>query len=417
MAVPDVQSLKIVKMNRETAGPEQTMRRMSNVIYSTIMAAIVFGVLVGWRFLSPYLLQTNLTTLVSPASQSTIKIPEGFRVARFASGLNGPRFIRFGPEGLLYVAERGANRIVTLADHDRDGSAEHQTVFADHLTRPHSLVYHQGAWYVGVPSGIVRLRDSDGDGVAEQRQVLIDDYPTSGHSTRTVEFLPDGRMVVSIGSSCNVCIEDDPRRAAVLVYDGPQATGERVFARGLRNAVGLAIHPETGELWATNNGRDLLGDDLPPEAIYIVRDGLDYGWPRCLNGTIEDPDFGSPGSCRGVAMPVVNMQAHSAPLGLVFYTGRSFPVEYDGDLFVAFHGSWNRSVPTGYKVVRLPLRNSRLRGSVEDFATGWLNEADGRASGRPVGLDVGPDGALYVSDDKAGMIYRISYGTGESSGQ
>jgi len=393
------------------------MHRTTRLIRNAIMVAIVLGCLLGWRLVSPYLFQTNLTTLVSTASQSPIKVPEGFHVARFAAGLNGPRFIRFGPEGLLYVAERGANRIITLADRDRDGSAEQQTVFADQLIRPHSLVYHQGAWYVGVPSGIVRLRDSDGDGVAEQRQVLIDDYPTSGHSTRTVEFLPDGRMVVAIGSSCNVCIEDDPRRAAVVVYDGPQATGERVFARGLRNAVGLAIHPETGELWATNNGRDLLGDDRPPEAIYIVRDGLDYGWPRCHNGTIEDPDFGGPGSCRNVAMPVVNMQAHSAPLGLVFYTGQSFPAEYQGDLFVAFHGSWNRSVPTGYKVVRLPLRNSRLRGPVEDFATGWLNAADGRASGRPVGLDVGPDGALFVSDDKAGMIYRISYGSAERPGR
>lgn len=351
----------------------------------------------------------SLQTLTSPAGVSGIKVPLGFAVNLFATGLKGPRFIRFGPDGVLYVAERGAGRIVALADRNGDGSAESLQIFADRLDKPHSLVFHQGAWYVGVPRGVIRLADRDGDGVAERREVLIDNYPTGGHDTRTVEFLPDGRMVVSVGSSCNVCIEKDLRRAAVLIYNGPDARGERVFAKGLRNAVGLAVHPATGELWATNNGRDLMGDDMPPEAVYIVRDGLDYGWPRCHNRTIVDPDFGSPGACNGVAAPVIDMQAHSAPLGMVFYTGTAFPPEYRGNLFIAFHGSWNRSVPTGYKVVRLPLDGSRPRAPLEDFATGWLDAEELSAAGRPVGLAVGPDGALYVSDDKAGMIYRISY--------
>jgi len=216
-------------------------------------------------------------------------------------------------------------------------------------------------------------------------------------------------MVVSIGSSCNVCIEEDPRRAAVLIYRGSEAKGERVFAKGLRNAVGLAVNPTSGELWAVNNGRDLMGDNLPPEALYVVRDGQDYGWPRCHNGTIIDPDFGSPLACNGVVKPVLDMQAHSAPLGMVFYTGTNFPAEYHGDLFIAFHGSWNRSLPTGYKVIRVPLKGDRPSGPVEDFATGWLDAQTHRVSGRPVGLAVGPDGGLYVSDDKAGMIYRIIY--------
>ncbi|MFQ5409037.1 MAG: PQQ-dependent sugar dehydrogenase, partial [Anaerolineales bacterium] len=167
--------------------------------------------------------------------------------------------------------------------------------------------------------------------------------------------------------------------------------------------------PETGALWVTNNGRDLLGDDLPPETIYVVQEGVDYGWPYCHSGWLVDPEFGFNGACDGVPAPAVEMQAHSAPLGLAFYTGAAFPDEYHGDLFVAFHGSWNRSIPTGYKVVRIPIRDGAVNGPAEDFATGWLDETTDEVSGRPVGVAVGPDGALYVSDDKGGFIYRIAY--------
>lgn len=354
--------------------------------------------------------RVNLNPTLGPGEEINVQLPPGFRANIFASGLDNPRFIAFGPDGVLYAAERERDRIVALPDRDGNGQADEVRVFAAGLNQPHSLVFHEGAWYVGVPTGVIRLMDSDGDGQADEREILIDDYPTSGaHTTRTVEFLPDGRMVVSVGSSCNVCLEEDPRRAAVLVYDGPQATGERIFASGLRNAVGLDIHPETGELWATNNGRDFMGDDLPPETVYIVRDDVDYGWPGCHSGNIIDPEFGGPDACQDVGQPVVQMQAHSAPLGLTFYDGEAFPDEYQGDLFIAFHGSWNRSVPTGYKVVRLPLQGSQPAGPIEDFAVGWLDEETGEASGRPVGLAVGPDGALFVSDDKGGFIYRIIY--------
>lgn len=363
--------------------------------------------LIGYVVARPYLAGVHLGSLTSPAGLSQLNLPDGFVANVYADKLDGPRFINFGPDGALYVADRGGDRILRLSDQDNDGVADHRNVFADDLNRPHSLVYHEGAWLVGVPNGVVQLNDLDQDGVAEVRQTLIDDYPTSGHSTRTVKMLPDGRMVVSIGSSCNVCEERDPRRATVVVYTDPSGDGEKIFARGLRNAVGLAVHPKSGELWATNNGRDLLGDDLPPEALYIVREGEDYGWPGCHNGTIEDPDFGTPGSCDGVALPEINMQAHSAPLGLVFYTGNTFPPEYRGDLFIAFHGSWNRSVPTGYKVVRIPFRGNRPRGDVLDFVSGWLDEKSRNVTGRPVGLAVGPDGALYISDDKADRIYRV----------
>lgn len=360
--------------------------------------------------------QVNLAGFRGSGSEASLQVPTGFQVEIFASGLTGPRFIYFGPDGVLYVADRGNDRIVALPDADGNGRADQVQLFADQLDSPHSLVYHEGAWYVGVPAGVVRLADTDGDGVADQRTTLIDSYtPPGQHSTRTVEFLPDGRMVLAAGSTCNVCEEADPRRAAVTIYDSPvgqnTATGERVLATGLRNAVGLAVQPQTGELWASNNGRDLMGDDTPPETIYIVRDGAHYGWPTCHNGNIIDPDMGQPDACAGVEPPVAEMQAHMAPLGITFYTGDAFPAVYQGDLFIALHGSWNRREAVGYKVMRLPLDGRTPIGPAEDFVTGWLRE-DGTVDGRPVGLAVGPDGALYVSDDKGGFIYRIFY-TGE----
>jgi glucose/arabinose dehydrogenase len=354
--------------------------------------------------------RVNIRPLIGSGDEATLNLPSGFEANVYASGLAGPRFIAFGPDDLLYVAERGNDRIVALLDADGDGTAESVRIFAQDLNQPHSLLYHQDAWYVGLPDGIMRLADADGDGRLDQAPAKVISLPDSGaHRTRTIEFLADGRLVVSVGSTCNACFEEDERRATVLVYDGPGGTGESIYARGLRNAVGLAVHPRTGELWATNNGRDLLGDDLPPDTIHIVKDGADYGWPRCHGGAVVDPEVGWPGACEGIAPTLVELQAHSAPLGLVFYTGELFPAEYQGDLFVAFHGSWNRSEPTGYKVVRIPLDGSEPAGPVEDFATGWLNETTGQASGRPVGLAVGPDGSLYVSEDKAGIIYRISY--------
>lgn len=354
--------------------------------------------------------RVNLAGVRGEGEAIAVAVPPGFEANVFAVGLDGPRFLALGPDGVIYAADRGNDRIVALPDADGDGVADAVEVFATGLNSPHSLVFHQDALYVGVPEGVVRLVDVDGDREADSREHVVDDIPPSGsHTTRTVIFLPDGRMALSVGSTCNVCFEEDPRRAAIVVYDGPEGTGERLLATGLRNAVGLAVHPETGELWATNNGRDLMGDDLPPETVYVVEEGADYGWPTCHSGRIVDPDMGFEGACEGVEAPVVEMQAHSAPLGLTFYTGEMFPEAYEGDLFIAFHGSWNRSVPTGYKVVRLPFENGEPADEVVDFATGWLDQESGFAAGRPVDVLTGADGALYVSDDKGNFIYRISY--------
>jgi glucose/arabinose dehydrogenase len=358
-------------------------------------------------------LPTSLPPRAWPIPQQGIEVsvPAGFRLDIFAEGLMGPRFMALGPQGILYVAERGARRVIALPDRNSDGRADEVVVVADSLVAPSSLAFHEGALYVGETTQITRLV-LDESLRAVERKVVISGLPTGrGHSTRTVIIGSDGQMFVSVGSSCNVCVEDDARRAAISVYP-PQGGEGRLYAKGLRNAVGMAINPWTGSLWATNNGRDRMGDDVPPETVYVVRDGADYGWPRCHAGDIPDPEFGGPGACEGVEAPVVEMQAHSAPLGIAFHDGEQFPSEYRGSAYIAFHGSWDRTMPTGYKVVRVPVGDDQATGPVQDFATGWL-QADGSARGRPVGVTVGADGGLYVSDDQAGLIYRIIYDGGQ----
>ncbi len=357
---------------------------------------------------------TTAATAAAPAStrvvlpQETINLPPGFGISVFVSGLSDPRMMGLGLDGALYVAERGAGRIVRLPDRDGDGVAEDVEVVADGLRTPSSIAFYtDGSLYVGETTRILRLSDPDGDGVFQEQEVIVDGLPSGGHSTRTVLFSSDGaHLYVSVGSSCNVCVEQDERRATIIRYN-PDGSGGEVYARGLRNAVGITFRPRMDELWVTNNGRDWLGDDQPPETIYVVDQGDDAGWPRCHAARIVDPDLGEAGDCEGVAEPVVEMQAHTAPLGLGFYTGEQFPEEYRGDLFVALHGSWNRTVPVGYKVVRVPMEDGEP-GAVQDFAVGWLRE-DGSNWGRPVDVLAGADGSLFISDDAGGVIYRVFY--------
>lgn len=337
----------------------------------------------------------------------SITLPPGFRISVFAEGLDDPRMMTIGPDGQLYVAERGTGRILRLPDADQDGVADQVEIAASGLNSPSSLAFYQdGSLYIGETRRVLRLQPQADQTTFGSPKIVIDDLPGGHHSTRTILFSPDfSSLFVSIGSSCNVCDEQDQRRAAIMRYT-PDGSEGRLFARGLRNAVGITFRPETGELWATNNGRDFLGDDLPPETVYQVQEGDDYGWPRCHSGRVIDPDFGDEGACQGVGSPEVEMQAHAAPLGLAFYTGDQFPPEYEGDLFIALHGSWNRSIPVGYKVVRVPFSGESI-GPVGDFAVGWLES--GSSWGRPVDVVVGMDGSLFISDDAGGRIYRITY--------
>lgn len=349
----------------------------------------------------------------SPAADGSlppgkIHLPPGFRISVFASGLGEPRFLAFSPRGVLFVSIPRRGTVVALPDENGDGKADRAVVFARHLNLPHGLAFFRGALYVADTNAVVRLETSGDELRTGGRKVIVPDLPSAGvHWTRTIGFGPDGKMYVSVGSSCNLCEEKDPRRAAILRFN-PDGSGAEIYARGLRNAVGFVWQPGTGEMWATDNGRDMLGDDLPPDEIDIVRAGADYGWPYCYGDRLPEKEYHRADFCRTTVPPAVALQAHSAPLGLVFYTGTMFPAGYRGDLFVALHGSWNRSVPTGYKVIRIPMKKGKP-GKGQDFATGWL--VHGSAWGRPVDPAVGPDGALYLSDDRAGVIYRITYGS------
>jgi glucose/arabinose dehydrogenase len=289
----------------------------------------------------------------------------------------------------------------------------------DGLNEPHGLAFYEGKLYVA-ENDKVRRYEWDERKLRATNPVKLADLPTGGgHSTRSILF-HGGKMYVSAGSSCNVCVEKDPRRAAVMEFN-PDGSGQKIFAKGLRNSVGVAVNPKTDTVWVTVNGRDMLGDDLPPETIYdLGKDGGDGGWPYCYGDRVFDSQFAKSESgvstdrCKNVMDPKVQMQAHSAPLGLAFYEGAQFPAEYRNNIFVAFHGSWNRSVPTGYKVVRVKLDDKgQPVGGTQDFITGWLAPGEtkkGRWMGRPVGIAVGGDGTMYVSDDSAGVVYRVTYG-------
>jgi len=270
---------------------------------------------------------------------------------------------------------------------------------------------HDGYLYVGETTTISRF-NYEPNGPVGSREAFVSNLPRGGHSTRTVVFGPDGLMYVSVGSSCNICDESDPRRASILRFSpttgaGADGSAYERFASGLRNAVGLAIQPATGLIWATVNERDNQGNEIPPDLITVVRQGQNFGWPGCQPPNATPQDTGR--DCSGITPPTIGIQAHSAPLGLAFYNGQQFPAEYSGDLFVVQHGSWNRQPPAEPKLLRIDFEGGRPV-SARDFATGWQT-ADGSRWGRPAGVVAAPDGSLIVSDDQAGALYRIAYPT------
>ena len=340
----------------------------------------------------------NVRPAARPLDPAELRLPAGFEIAIYARNLRSARMLAFSPTGVLFVSDQGG-RVLAVPEAGR------AQVFASGLRQPHGLAFRGNDLYVAENHRIIVYRNATHPSLTAGAPEVIADLPSAGggHSTRTILFDTEGKLVATAGSTCNICNESDPRRAAAMRFNA-DGTGMEIFARGLRNSVGIAVHPVTGEIWATDNGGDNQGDDQPPEEINILRPGRDYGWPRCYGEGARYPGFS--GDCSAVERAELNMQAHSAPLGMGFYTGEMFPAQYRNDALVAFHGSWNRNQPTGYKVVRIRASGGRAAG-IEDFLTGFLRLPT--TSGRPVHAATGPDGALYVSDDQNGMVYRISY--------
>jgi len=358
----------------------------------------------------------DITELEDVKKNLGLQLPEGFTISIFAKGLGKPRVMEYDPLGNLLVSIPKEGRVVALPDGDYNGVADKIVTVIEGLNRPHGLVTRCGResceFYIAESDQVAAYAYDQKNLKATHKRKIVDLPDGGNHFTRTILFTPppqDGRMLISVGSSCNVCNEKDWRRAKVLsVYADGSDFG--IFASGLRNAVFMTIRPETRQIWATEMGRDLLGDDLPPDEINIVKEGANYGWPSCYGERIHDANFDTRqyirNPCEDTEPSLIQIPAHSSPLGLVFIDG-SWGEEYEGDLFVAYHGSWNRSVPTGYKIVRFKQVAGEILKTGEDFVTGWLTE-EGRAIGRPVDIKVGPDGAMYISDDKAGVIYRVT---------
>jgi glucose/arabinose dehydrogenase len=353
------------------------------------------------------------------------RVPSGFQVEEFARGFDEPRLIRVAPNGDLFLAESAPGRIRVLRAKQGAAKAEQNEVFASGLERPFGIAFYppgpDPAWvYVGETGAVVRFPYQAGDLKARgPQQKIVPDIPSGGrlrgggHWTRDVAFSADGKkMFVSVGSRSNVQEDpgaDETRRADILEYD-PEGGHFRIYASGIRNAVGIAVHPQTGELWASVNERDGLGDDLVPDYITRVREGGFYGWPWFYLGPNQDPRHAGkhPELRDKVLSPDVLLQSHSASLEMAFYSGSQFPSEYRTDAFAAEHGSWNRAKRTGYKVIRVPIRDGKPTGEYEDFMTGFVT-GEGRVWGRPVGVAVAADGSLFVSDDGGEVIWKVSY--------
>jgi glucose/arabinose dehydrogenase len=351
-----------------------------------------------------------------PLLAQRIHLPDGFRINTYAANIPNARMLRFTPAGdLLVSAPRQGKVLLVERDRNRDGVGDATRVLLDGIKAPHGLALHGDSLYIADATGLLRARfDSASGSVDGTAGRIVGRVPDGGsHWTRTVAVGPDEKLYLSVGSSCNVCKEEDPRRAAILRYE-LDGRYETIYATGLRNSVGLAWQPGTGALYATDNGRDWLGDDFPPCELNRIVEGGFYGWPFANGDRVPDPDFGRGRETEIAASipPVHGFGAHTAPLGITFYDPAAnapslFPPRYRGAAFVAQHGSWNRTEKAGYRVLVLQFdADGTIREEV--FANGFLR--DGNVSGRPVDVAVGPDGALYVSDDFTGSIYRIAYG-------
>jgi glucose/arabinose dehydrogenase len=335
-----------------------------------------------------------------------IRLPAGFRIEVLAE-VPGARSLARGDRGTLFIGTRGEGKVYAL-ELGEGPKAGKLHVIAEGLNMPNGVAFRQGALYVAEVDKIWRYDSIESRlSLPPAPLLLFDSLPSDAwHGWKYIRFGPDDRLYVPVGAPCNVCESEDRRHASMLRLR-PDGSGAEIFAEGIRNSVGFDFHPQSGELWFTDNGRDLLGDDQPNDELNRAPvPGLHFGFPYCHNGELPDPRFGEEKPCAGFTPPVQKLAPHGAALGMLFYEGSAFPEPYRGSIFVAEHGSWNRREPIGYRITRVQLRGNEAL-AYEPFAEGWLQ--DGKAWGRPVDLLLMPDGSLLLSDDHAGLIYRIWY--------
>jgi glucose/arabinose dehydrogenase len=353
-----------------------------------------------------------------------VKLPPGFKIEVYASGVTNARELAIGPKGTVFVGSRNkpdGDKVYALVDRNGDQKADQVLVIAKGLNQPNGVAVHNGSLYVGEISRITRFDNIESRLESPGEPVVVNDAlpKDEHHGQKFIAFGPDGLLYVPVGAPCNICDKekDDPRYASILRMK-PDGSGVEVFAHGVRNTVGFDWHPTTRELWFTDNGRDNLGDDVPRDELNTApKQGLHFGYPFCHQGDVSDPELGKARSCSEFQAPARPLDAHVAAIGMRFYTGRMFPEEYRNQIIVAEHGSWNRSIPQGYRLSLVKLDGNKVV-SYTRFAEGWLRGLKpapaggamvGDVWGRPADVLVMPDGALLVSDDRAGVVYRISY--------
>ena len=353
-----------------------------------------------------YLLSVSLSVCSEPLPLNNIKLPDGFKIEVFADNVGDARSMAWNGKNTLYVGTRRQGNVYALVDKNGDYKADQQHLVASGLNMPNGIAYLNGSLYVAEVQRILRYDNIDNNLVKPPKPVVLyDDLPVeTHHGWRYMAFGPDNKLYISIGAPCNIC--DEPGHALIGRIDSDGNNFE-VVARGVRNSVGFTWHPKTNELWFTDNGRDWLGDDLPPDELNrLTRLGLHFGFPYCHGGFFPDPDYGRGKNCNDYVAPIQKLGAHVASLGVHIYSGRQFPKPYQGVAFIAEHGSWNRSNKVGYRISMVRLNDNKSVG-YETFAEGWLQGE--KAWGRPVDIKPLPDGSLLVSDDVADAIYHISY--------
>ena len=382
----------------------------------------------------------SCSSFAEPPSSLNLSLPAGFEINVFAKNIKDPRMMAFNKNGALFVSSSSSGSVFMLPDANKDGISETPVLISNQLNAPNGLLFLGDDLLVANQNGVVKLTQNPLDASSQWSapKAFISNLPYGHHTVKTIKIGPDNHLYINVGSSCNVCVEDDPLRATILRYslDGKPAgslvtvgrhAANPTWAKGLRNSQGFAWHPKTNAMYATNNGADMrsntkngkVNDDIPPEHINQIEPGQHYGWPHCwadpknLKTLVEDANFvGSDNFCKSAKPPAITLISHSTPIGITFLDKTNWPAEYKTDAIVALHGSWNRDQLSGYKLVRIKFKENKPV-EVIDFATGWL--ANNQAWGRPVDVVTGPDGALYVSDDRAGYIYRITYSSIASS--